>query len=77
MLLLDGIQDPGNLWAPSCARPTRWNVPVALLEGCADPFSHKVVRASMGAVFPPGPTVTSPGGSTGCLPSGWKQFPWR
>ena len=27
------------------------NVPVALLEGCADPYSHKVVRASMGAVF--------------------------
>ena len=22
-----------------------------LLEGCADPYSHKVVRASMGAVF--------------------------
>ena len=27
------------------------NIPVALLEGCADPYSHKVVRASMGAVF--------------------------
>ncbi len=26
-------------------------VPVALLEGCADPYSHKVVRSSMGAVF--------------------------
>jgi TrmH family RNA methyltransferase len=26
-------------------------VPVALLEGCADPYGHKVVRASMGAVF--------------------------
>jgi TrmH family RNA methyltransferase len=25
-------------------------IPVALLEGCADPYSHKVVRASMGAV---------------------------
>ena len=24
---------------------------MALLEGCADPYSHKVVRASMGAVF--------------------------
>ena len=27
------------------------NVKVALLEGCADPYSHKVVRASMGAVL--------------------------
>jgi TrmH family RNA methyltransferase len=26
-------------------------VPVVLLEGCADPYGHKVVRASMGAVF--------------------------
>ena len=26
-------------------------MPVALLEGCADPWSHKVVRSSMGAVF--------------------------
>jgi TrmH family RNA methyltransferase len=26
-------------------------IPVALLEGCADPYGHKVVRASMGAVF--------------------------
>ena len=24
---------------------------MALLEGCADPYSHKVVRSSMGAVF--------------------------
>ena len=24
---------------------------MVLLEGCADPYSHKVVRASMGAVF--------------------------
>ncbi len=38
MLLLDGIQDA-------------LDIPVALLEGCADPFSHKVVRSSMGAVF--------------------------
>ena len=27
------------------------DVPVVLLEGCADPYSHKTVRASMGAVF--------------------------
>ena len=27
------------------------DVSVCLLEGCADPYSHKVVRSSMGAVF--------------------------
>lgn len=50
MLLLDGIQDPGNLG--TILRTTdALDIPVALLEGCADPYSHKVVRASMGAVF--------------------------
>ena len=50
MLLLDGIQDPGNL-GTILRTADALQVDVALLEGCADPYSHKVVRASMGAVF--------------------------
>ena len=50
MLLLDGIQDPGNL-GTILRTADALNIPVALLEGCADPYSHKVVRSSMGAVF--------------------------
>ncbi len=50
MLLLDGIQDPGNL-GTILRTADALGVTVALLEGCADPYSHKVVRASMGAVF--------------------------
>lgn len=50
MLLLDGIQDPGNM-GTILRTADALNVPVALLEGCVDPYSHKVVRASMGAVF--------------------------
>ena len=50
MLLLDGIQDPGNL-GTILRTADALDIPVVLLEGCADPFSHKVVRASMGAVF--------------------------
>lgn len=50
MLLLDGIQDPGNL-GTILRTADALSVKVALLEGCADPYSHKVVRASMGAVF--------------------------
>ena len=50
MLLLDGIQDPGNL-GTILRTADALNVPVCLLEGCADPYSHKVVRSSMGAVF--------------------------
>ena len=50
MLLLDGIQDPGNLGTILRTADALY-VPVVLLEGCADAYSHKVVRASMGAVF--------------------------
>ena len=50
MLLLDGIQDPGNI-GTILRTADALEVPVVLLEGCADPYSHKVVRASMGAVF--------------------------
>ena len=50
MLILDGIQDPGNL-GTMLRTADALNSPVVLLEGCADPYSHKVVRSSMGAVF--------------------------
>ena len=50
MLLLDGIQDPGNL-GTILRTADALQIPVVLLEGCADPYGHKVVRASMGAVF--------------------------
>lgn len=50
MLLLDGIQDPGNL-GTILRTADALDVPTVLLEGCADPYSHKTVRASMGAVL--------------------------
>ena len=50
MLLLDGLQDPGNL-GTILRTADALQVPVVLLEGCADAYSHKVVRASMGAVL--------------------------
>ena len=58
MLLLDGLQDPGNL-GTILRTADALNVPVTLLEGCADPFGHKVVRSSMGAVFRAGVTVAT------------------
>ena len=58
MLLLDGIQDPGNL-GTILRTADAMNVPVALLEGCTDPYSHKVVRASMGAVLRTRPVQTT------------------
>jgi TrmH family RNA methyltransferase len=50
MLILDGIQDPGNI-GTILRTADALDIPVVLLEGCADPYSHKVVRSSMGAVF--------------------------
>ena len=58
MLLLDGIQDPGNV-GTILRTADALDVPVALLEGCADPYSHKVVRSSMGAVFRTQPIQTT------------------
>ncbi|MBR6825030.1 MAG: RNA methyltransferase [Oscillospiraceae bacterium] len=50
MLLLDGIQDPGNL-GTILRTADAFNIPVLLMNGCADPYSDKTIRASMGAVF--------------------------
>ena len=49
-LLLDGIQDPGNL-GTILRTADALQIPVILTEGCADVYSPKTVRASMGAVF--------------------------
>lgn len=50
MLLMDGIQDPGNV-GTILRTADAMDVPVVLLEGCADPWNWKTVRSSMGAVF--------------------------
>lgn len=49
-LILDGVQDPGNL-GTILRTADALEVPVVLSDGCADPYGEKTVRASMGAVF--------------------------
>lgn len=49
-LLLDGIQDPGNL-GTILRTADALDTPVVLLDGCADPYNPKTVRAAMGALF--------------------------
>lgn len=50
-LLLENIQDPGNLGTILRTSEAMGIDAVLLSQGCTDTFSPKVVRASMGAVF--------------------------
>ena len=55
-LVLDGIQDPGNL-GTILRTADAFDVPVVLSEGCADAYNPKTVRATMGAIFRTPPSV--------------------
>ncbi len=48
---LHGVADPGNVGAIVRSAHALLDAPVALGPGCADPFSPKAVRASMGSIF--------------------------
>ncbi|MBK5229776.1 MAG: RNA methyltransferase [Thermoleophilia bacterium] len=48
---LDAISDPGNIGSALRSALAFADGPVILGPGCADPFSPKAVRASMGALF--------------------------
>ncbi|GMH14681.1 hypothetical protein Nepgr_016522 [Nepenthes gracilis] len=51
ILVLEGIQDPGNLGTLiRSAMAFKWDG-IFLLPGCCDPFNEKVLRASRGASF--------------------------
>ena len=48
---LHGVADPGNVGTILRAAHALCDGPVVLGPGCADPYSPKAVRASMGSVF--------------------------
>lgn len=50
-LVLDGVQDPGNLGTVWRTADAFGADGLVLTNGCADPWSPKTVRATMGAVF--------------------------
>ncbi len=58
MLVLDGIQDPGNL-GTMLRTADALDIPLVLTPGCADAYNPKTVRAAMGAVFRNPPKRTS------------------
>jgi TrmH family RNA methyltransferase len=48
---LHGVGDPGNVGTVIRSAHALGDAPVVLGPGCADPFSPKAVRASMGSLF--------------------------
>lgn len=50
-LVLEGVQDPGNVGTILRTADAYEADGLILLEGCADLYNHKTVRASMGAIF--------------------------
>ena len=50
-MVLDGVQDPGNVGTILRTADAFECDGLILLEGCADPYCPKTVRASMGAIF--------------------------
>jgi TrmH family RNA methyltransferase len=50
-LYLHGVGDPGNVGTAIRSAHALCDGPVVLGPGCADPYSPKAVRASMGSVF--------------------------
>jgi RNA methyltransferase, TrmH family len=55
---LHGVEDPGNIGTIVRSAHALADGPVILGPGCADPYSPKAVRASMGSVFARPPART-------------------
>jgi len=56
---LHGVGDPGNVGTIVRTAHALLDGPVALGPGCADPFSPKAVRASMGSIFARPPALAT------------------
>ena len=62
---LHGVRDPGNVGAIIRSAHALCDGPVVLGPGCADPWSPKAVRASMGSIFARPPARSRPASSPG------------
>lgn len=51
LVVLDGVQDPGNVGTVIRTADAAGATGVILLKNCADPFSGKTVRSTMGSLF--------------------------
>jgi RNA methyltransferase, TrmH family len=64
---LHGVRDPGNVGTIVRSAHALCDGPVVLGPGCADPWSPKAVRASMGSVFARPPARSTPAELRGTL----------
>src|SRR4051812_27531762 len=67
---LYGVGDPGNVGTVIRSAHALCDGPVVLGPGCADPFSPKAVRASMGSIFARPPARGEPAGTLLVLDAG-------
>jgi len=59
LVYLNGVEDPGNVGAIIRSAHALADATVVLGPGCADPYSAKAVRASMGSIFKRPPASTT------------------
>ena len=59
LVYLNGVEDPGNVGAIIRSAHALADATVVLGPGCADPYSPKAVRASMGSIFKRPPASTT------------------
>ena len=74
ILILDRVQDPGNLGTIIRTADAVGALGLILLDGCVDAYSPKVVRASMGSLFhlPVVQNVTAEEALTWCYRNGYE-----
>lgn len=65
LVYLHGVEDPGNVGTIIRSAHALADATVVLGPGCADPFSPKAVRASMGSIFARPPARAALGELTG------------
>jgi TrmH family RNA methyltransferase len=70
-IYLHGVGDPGNVGTIVRSAHALSDGPVVLGPGCADPYSPKAVRASMGSIFarPPARAAAVPANAIGLDPA--------
>jgi RNA methyltransferase, TrmH family len=65
LVYLHGVEDPGNVGTIIRSAHALAGATVVLGPGCADPYSPKAVRASMGSIFAKPPARAELGGVPG------------